>query len=131
MRMSWIAVLAVAVAASAAGQTAAYDAFMQQGVEQRHAQFRTFSPEQRADIVRTHLRRYLARHRARLTPAQAAFLAETASRMSADFHRSPLSAEARQALGEIEQRGRELFPPKDGRQVLTLDGDYIPPTPEP
>ena len=122
------AILLVGIIVSVvAAQPAAYDTFMQLNVEQRHVQFRTFTPEQRADLVKTHLQRYLAKHRSRLTSEQTKFLEETAKVMSAEYYRQPMTAEARQKVFDIDQRGRALFPPKEGRQVLTLDGDYIPP----
>jgi hypothetical protein len=128
MRNRLPAMLLVGVLISTlAAQTATYDAFMQLNVEQRHAQFKTFTPEQRADLVRTHLQRYLAKNRPRLTADQTKFLEETSKVMSADFYRQPMTVEMRQKVFDIDQRGRELFEPKEGRQVLTLDGDYIPP----
>jgi hypothetical protein len=122
-QMIAMAVLVTSVAA----QNVTYDTFMQLPPDQRRAQFQTLTAEQKAELVRTHVQRYLAKHRSSLTLDQVAFLEENVRTISPDNYRHPISPELREKRDDIDKRARALFTRGEGRQIFTIDGDYIPP----
>jgi hypothetical protein len=68
-----VAVLATAMPARAQVQTPAsvdYDSFMQQDLQGRIRTFNQVTPENRAELVQTQIKRWVEQNRTRLTPEQ-------------------------------------------------------------
>ena len=86
--------LAIIFACGLAAQAATsddYDTFMQQDVKGRLAAFQHLSAEQKADLVRTHVTRWVDVHRSRLTDAQLQITQEWIDYATAENYREPLS----------------------------------------
>ena len=111
-----------------AAQTAVdYDTFMQQDWQGRTRMFNTITPENRAELVRTQMERWLAAIQDRLTSEQLAAMHDCIAFVQPDAYR-PETREAYLARAkELEQRAAALFTHEDLRQALTIQGTYIPP----
>jgi hypothetical protein len=114
------------------GQTAAtvdYDTFMQQDVEGRIRTFNQITPENRAELVQTQIKRWVSQHRDRLTAEQAAMMDENLAFVTADRYRQPMNDEDRAKAKELEARTVALFSRDDIRQAMTINATYIPKQP--
>ena len=89
--------------------------------------FGEISPENRAAIVRTHLERWIAANRDRLTPDQLGILEEIRAFVKSDLYRPIFEPETERRADELEARAAALFSPEDRVQALTVRGAYIPP----
>ena len=125
---------------SFAGQTVskiAYDAFMQMSVDARLTTFNAIDAENRADLVRTHIRRWLSANRARLTAEQIDLMEENISFVTAErYGPSKKRGRHREAAGtrEAERGGvysrgngggaddRRALPPVVALSLLLLAG---------
>lgn len=115
---------------SAAAQTAAvdYDTFMQQDVNGRISTFNAVSPENKADLVRTHLQRWTDANRARLSPEQLAHLQDALMFVTSDLYRQPKPADVTARAKDLESRSAALFTREDVMQAMTIYGAHIPRT---
>jgi hypothetical protein len=85
-----IAVFSVApmVAASAPPQSAVdYDTFMKQDTQSRIKIFNEITPENRADLVRTQIQRWMEKNKTRLTTKQMNMMNENLAFVTADVRR--------------------------------------------
>jgi hypothetical protein len=103
-----------------------YDTFMQQDWQGRLSTFNTTSPENRAEIVRTHLQRWTDANSTRLSPEQLAYLQDALMFISADVYSFPNSADVAARAKLLESRAVALFTPEDMTQAMTIVGAYIP-----
>ena len=107
-------------------QAPAYDAFMQQTVQERIHVFNLLSPEERAELVRTHSTRWLTANSARLSAEQIAVMRENIAFVKADAYR-PETRDAFVAQAkDLERRTAALFSREDMQQALTIYADYVP-----
>lgn len=132
IRFMAMAVLALAMATAAwaqvapAGGVVDYDTFMKQDFEGRIRVFNQVTPENRAELVQTQIKRWIEMNRARLTPEQLKVMEENLAFVVADRYRQPKNEEQRAKAKELESRTAALFSRDDMRQALTIHGTYIP-----
>jgi MinD-like ATPase involved in chromosome partitioning or flagellar assembly len=103
-----------------------YDTFMQQDVQSRIRVFNQVSPENRAELVQTQIKRWVEKNRTRLTPEQLKVMDENLAFVVADRYRQAMNEEQRAKAKELEARTAALFSPEDMREALTINGTYIP-----
>jgi len=103
-----------------------YDTFMKQEAPPRGPAFARLSPENRAEIMKTHMRRWLGANDARLSEAQKAVIAENVAALSPDFYREPRSKEWRDKAIALFRKAEQVFSKEDMAQLFTLDGAHIP-----
>ena len=125
-----IAVIVVATPAWAqvapASAVVDYDTFMKQDVQDRIRAFNQVTPENRAELVQTQIKRWVEKNRARLTPEQLKVMDENLAFAVADRYRQPMNEEQRARAKELESRNAALFSREDLREALTIHGTYIP-----
>ena len=132
IRLMATAILTLAVATPAWAQVAPapvvvdYDSFMQQDVQGRLRVFNQVTPENRAELVQTQIKRWVEKNRARLTPEQLKAMDENLAFAVADRYRQPMNEEQRAKAKELESRTAALFSREDLREALTIHGTYIP-----
>lgn len=103
-----------------------YDTFMKQDFEGRIRVFNQVTPENRAELVQTQIKRWVDKNRARLTPEQLKVMDENLAFAVADRYRQPMNDEQRATAKELESRNAALFSREDLREALTIQGTYIP-----
>jgi hypothetical protein len=105
-----------------------YDTFMQAPPQTRLRTFNAISAENKAALVREHLRRWATKNQARLTAEQAQLVTDSLSLLQADLYdeSSPRRPELLEKMKSLEDRIRTLFTVEDGRNAFTIHGDYIP-----
>jgi hypothetical protein len=103
-----------------------YDEFMIKPVGERIGIFNQVSPENRADLVRTHLSRWLERNADRLSDEQKEVMDENLGFITPDRYRGVISADDQASARALEERTAKVFSRDEARQALTLHGDYIP-----
>ena len=104
-----------------------YDAYMQLDMPGRIRTFNQVSPENCADIVRTHIQRWLDANRSRLTEEQIAVMEENISFITTDKYALPKTDENMARLKQLEAKAAALFTREEMFQALTIQGSYIPP----
>ena len=105
-----------------------YDAFMQQSIEDRLRTFPLITPEQRADIVKMHIERWIYVNRSWLTPEQRSVLDDFLYIVRPHLYGGAPEPEAIAKAKEIMTREAALFSNAQIRQ-LTIYGNYLPPQP--
>ena len=103
-----------------------YDTFMKRDLQARIRRFNEISPENRAELVRTQITRWIDLRRASLTAEQLKLIEEWLSIVSPDTYRLPKSEALMTRIKDLETRSAALFTREDLRQALTINGDYIP-----
>jgi hypothetical protein len=103
-----------------------YDTFMRSNEQTRIELFNTASPENRAELVRTHLERWLAANRHRLSSEQIQVMEENLAFVIPDIYTPDRKPESITRQKELQRRTAELFSSQDMRQALTIHGDYLP-----
>jgi hypothetical protein len=132
MRLAVIVVVALALAIPTRGlamQTSAsvdYDTFMQLDLDGRIRIFNEVTPENKAALVQTQIRRWIEQNRPRLTSEQLKMMEENLAFATTDLYRQPKSDEQRAKGEELEKRTSALFSFDDMMQALTIYGTYIP-----
>ncbi len=124
-----VAVLILTATAPAAyGQPAHidYDTFMQGDLDARIAAFQTITAENKAEIVRTQLDRWLTINRRRLTPEQIAIMEENRAFVTAELYEQPRTPASTARAKELESRSLAVLSGEDVGQALTIHGAYIP-----
>jgi len=102
-----------------------YDTFMQQDVQGRLRLFNQVTPENRAELVQTQIRRWVEKNQARLTPEQLSVMAQNLAFVTADRYRQPMNEAQMAQAKEMEARTAAVFSREDMVQALTIRGDYI------
>jgi len=103
-----------------------YDTFMQQDVQGRIKTFNQVTPENRADLVRTQIRRWVEKNRSRLTPEQLKIMDENLAFVTADRYRQPANQEQMAKAKDLEARTAKVFSREEMMQALTISAAYIP-----
>ncbi|HMF15282.1 MAG TPA: hypothetical protein VKE94_23370 [Gemmataceae bacterium] len=97
------------------GQTPApaavdYDTFMQQDDQGRIETFNRVTPENRAELVRTQIQRWVDKNRPRLTAEQLKVMGENLAFVTADLYRQPVADELKAKAKELEARSIAVSP---------------------
>jgi hypothetical protein len=103
-----------------------YDLFMRLDLRERTRTFNHATPETRAELVQTHIKRWIARNRTRLTPEQLLVMFENLGFVTADHYRGKPSVDDLARAKDLAVRTMAVFPPEDLIQALTFDGPPIP-----
>lgn len=104
-----------------------YDAFMRAEAPPRGAAFARLPAEEKAELMKAHMRRYQRAHRAALSPEQNAVIDANLATLAPDFYRQPVSREWRDRAVALFQQAQEVFTRDEMQQLFSLDGDYLPP----
>jgi len=103
-----------------------YDTFMQQEVQGRIKTFNQVTPENRAELVQTQIRRWVEKNQSRLTPEQLKIMDENLAFVTADRYRQPMNQEQMARAKDLEARTAAVFSREDMMQALTISAAYIP-----
>jgi hypothetical protein len=87
--------------------------------------FNEISPENRAELVRTQVERWLKQNRSRLTPEQIKVVEDSLAVITPDLYRTPKREEDMAKIRELEARVRELFSREDAAQAFSNQGTCI------
>jgi hypothetical protein len=124
------ALVAVAAAALAAQSITRgpvdYDMWWKLDVQERIRVFNEVTPENRADLVKEQVTRWLDANRARLNADQIKLLDEVMSAITPDVYRLPRQPEAVERMKALEARAAALLSREDAGDALTIQGPYIP-----
>jgi hypothetical protein len=97
-----------------------YDSFRAKHWAERISLFNSISAEERAELVRTHLSRWLSLHRHELTSEQVAMLEENIAFISTDLYALPRDEELVNRYLELAKRTALLLSPDQARGALTM-----------
>lgn len=104
-----------------------YDAFMQLDRQGRIHTFNQITADNRAEVVRTHIQRWLEANRPRMNAEQIKLMEECIAFATPEAYSLPKSAETLARAKELEARTALLFTRDEMFQALTIQGDYIRP----
>ena len=122
-----LAVVCVFVAEPAAQDSKIeYDEFCKLDVKSKNGFFAVASPENRAELIRTQLQRWLAKNRARLNTAQVLVIEENIAFIKADLYKLPRREEDMAKAKALEQRTLALMSREDMTEAFTIFGSCIP-----
>ena len=107
-----------------------YDAFMRLDLQERNRTFKQLPPETRAELVETHIKRWIDTNRTRLTPEQHLVMLENLGFVTPDHYRGASVDDLARAR-DLATRTMALFSPEDLVQALTFNGPPIPINAEP
>ncbi len=108
-------------------QSIGYDQFMPQPFKERLKIFNEISAENRALLVKTHVERWLAANRHRLTQEQGAVLEEIIPSISPEKYR--VERDDEKVMREIEawqEKAEAVFSRDELRQIVSERADYVP-----
>jgi hypothetical protein len=128
-----VAILGIAMAASTLGADASwaqavrveYDTFCQQDRQSKIRLFNEISAENRAELVRTQIERWLNKNKPRLTSEQIKIMEENLSFVRADLYRLPRREEDLVKARELEERTAAVLSLEDRAQALTISSSCI------
>jgi hypothetical protein len=122
-----LAVVCSVFAAAPAAQAVKveYDDFCTLDVQTKNRLFAAVSPDNRAELIRTQLQRWLDKNRARLSPEQVKVVEENIAFIKADLYRIPRREEDMQKAKELEQRTLALMSRADMTEAVTIFGSCI------
>jgi hypothetical protein len=103
-----------------------YDAFRVKPWEERITQFNAISNEEKAQLMRTHLSRWVDSHRHELSAEQLAIADEWLAFVRPELYALPKAASSMAALKELETRTASLFSREQMRDALTMHWDQFP-----
>lgn len=109
-------------------QSIGYDQYMPQPLNERLKIFNEISAENRALLVKTHVERWLAANRPRLTQEQVCVIEEIIPSISPEKYRTERDDE--KVMREIEawqQKAEAIFSREELRQIVSERADYVPP----
>jgi hypothetical protein len=120
-------VIAVYLVVDAEGQAARvdYETFCKLDRQSKIRTFNEISPENRAELVRTQVERWLKQNRSRLTPEQIKVVENSLALITPDLYRTPKREEDMAKIRAFEARVRELFSPEDAAQAFSNQGTCI------
>jgi hypothetical protein len=103
---------------------------MRLDAQERDRTFKQVTPETRAELVQTHIKRWLDQNRTRLTPEQLLVMLENLGFVTPDHYRQKASADDLARAKDLAVSTMAVFSPKDLVQALTFNGPPIPLTDE-
>jgi len=119
----------LSIAAPSHGQalpTVDYDTFMKQDLQGRIRTFNLISAENRAELIRTQIARWVDSRRNSLTSEQLKMTEEWLAMVTPDLYRPERSETLMARVKDVQTRSATLFSSDDLRQALTNRGEYIP-----
>lgn len=128
MATTLLAWMLIATSSSGFGQPAHidYDTFFQGDRAARLRVFQTMTPANRAEVVRTHIDRWLAVNRHRLSAGQVAIVEENRAFITAEVYERPQAPSNLARAKELETRTLSVLSREDAGQAFTIEGAYIP-----
>jgi hypothetical protein len=105
-----------------------YDAVMSGDWTHRVTSFERMSPEEKAELARTHRRRWLHANRERLSPEQLSSMEEQITFLVPELYALRMDPDLRRRSKELEAKLIQLFSRSDVYQ-LTLHGERVPDVP--
>jgi hypothetical protein len=100
-----------------------YDSFRTKSWSERVSLFNRISAEERAELVRTHIRRWLSLHRHELTDEQIAIVEENIAFIRADLYTLPRDEELVSRYSDLAKRTVMLLSREQARDALTMYWD--------
>jgi hypothetical protein len=108
--------------------TIAYDDFFIKPRNERLDVLNEISAENRALLIKTHVERWRAANRLRLTSEQIAILEEMISFITPEKYQADRDMEKiHLEVEELERKAEAFFSREELRQIWTNSADYIPP----
>lgn len=131
-RVRWLLLLAalglppLALAqGEASPKTITYESLMREEPAARREILARLMPEQKAEIVRTHQRRWLKAHQSRLSERQRKVIQENIATLG-ECQTRPISLECRNRVLRHSREAQKVFSKEEMVQIFTLGGDYVP-----
>lgn len=107
--------------------TIGYDQFMPQSLQERIRIFNEVSAENRAMLIKTHVERWLATNRPRLTDEQVAIVEEIIPFITPELYQAERDFEKIDQEAEALRRKAEaVFSREDVMQIMSNRADYVP-----
>jgi hypothetical protein len=103
-----------------------YDVFMRLDLQGRTRAFNQATPETRAELVQTHIKRWIDKNRTRLNPEQLLVMLENLGFVTPDHYRRKASVDDLARAKDLAARTMAVFSPEDLVQALTFNGPPIP-----
>ena len=100
-----------------------YDTFRTKSWAERVTFFNAISAKEKAELVRTHISRWIAAHRKDLTPAQIEMTDEWLAFIKPASFELPRTEESMTLLRALEARTAALFSREQMREALTMHWD--------
>lgn len=100
-----------------------YDSFRTKSWAERISLFNGITAEERAELVRTHMSRWLSLHRHELTDEQITIVEENIAFISTDLYASPPDEELISRYLELAKRTATLLSPDQAKDALTMSWD--------
>jgi hypothetical protein len=100
-----------------------YDSFRAKSWLERLALFNDISAEERAELVRTHMSRWLSLHRHELTAEQITIVEENIAFISTDLYTSPRDEDLTSRYLDLAKRTAVLLSPEQAMDALTMSWD--------
>lgn len=97
-----------------------YDAFRSQSWSERVAIFNSISPEEKADLVRTHISRWLTAHLHELTDAQIGLVEENIAMVTPGLYALAVNEDAKVRMKDLLDRTGALLSREQMREALTM-----------
>jgi hypothetical protein len=110
------------------GQTIiGYDQFMPEPLQERLRIFNEVSAENRAMLIRTHVERWLAANRHRLTDEQISVVEEVIGFILPESYRAERDTEkVEQEAEALRAKAEAVFSHEDVMQIMSNRADYVP-----
>lgn len=105
-----------------------YDAFMRGDLQERIRTFNAITPENRASLVSTHIRRWRDANRHRLGAERLALVEAWLELVRPDLYRDDRDDDVLLAVKDLERRTATHFSRAEMGEALTIHGPRIPPT---
>lgn len=102
-----------------------YDVYCTLDLNTKQKVFGEISPENRAELVRTQIQRWLDKNRSRLTEEQIKIMEENIAIVKADLYKFPRNEVELAKARSLEQRTLKLMPKEDMAEALTIFGSCI------
>ena len=107
--------------------TIGYDEFMPQPLQERLRIFNEVSAENRALLIKTHVERWLAANRPRLTHEQVAVVEEIISYIRPEPYQAERDMEkVAQEAEALRRKAEAVFTREDVIQIMSNRADYVP-----
>ena len=100
--------------------TVDYEHFRGMGWDERLTTFNALTAEEKAALVQTHISRWLAAHRAELTPAQIEIVEANIHFVCANLYEEQTSHDLLRAFKQLESRTATLLSRDQMREALTM-----------
>ena len=126
LAVTWPPPLAAHTPAASPSSALSYDAFMTSEPSPRGQAFSRLSPENKSQIMKTHMRRWQAAHRTALSAEQNTAIDENVATLQPGFYQQPTTRQWRDKAVRLYQQAQELFTRYQMRELFTLDGEYLP-----